>query len=148
MSDVSQNSVRLHALAVATTIALSSMVALSATAAERINLSGLEAAQTYDRFIVKYRDGSSQRADTAQLKASLDKAARGLPANKGRTMSLQHLRRLAIQADVIKSDRKLDAADAASLMRQIAADPSVEFVEVDAWMRPVLTPNDTNFSQQ
>ncbi len=124
------------------------MVALSATAAERVNLSGLEAAQTYDRFIVKYRDGSSQRADTAQLKASLDKAARGLPANKGRTMSLQHLRRLAIQADVIKSDRKLDAADAASLMRQIAADPSVEFVEVDAWMRPVLTPNDTNFSQQ
>jgi serine protease len=148
MSDVSQNGVRLHALAVATTIALSSMVALSATAAERVNLSGLEAAQTYDRFIVKYRDGSSQRADTAQLKASLDKAARGLPANKGRTMSLQHLRRLAIQADVIKSDRKLDAADAASLMRQIAADPSVEFVEVDAWMRPVLTPNDTNFSQQ
>ena len=124
------------------------MVALSATAAERINLSGLEAAQTYDRFIVKYRDGSSQRTDTAQLKASLDKAARVLPANKGRTMSLQHLRRLAIQADVIKSDRKLDAADAASLMRQIAADPSVEFVEVDAWMRPVLTPNDTNFSQQ
>ncbi|MBC7991555.1 MAG: S8 family serine peptidase, partial [Luteimonas sp.] len=148
MSDVSQNSVRLHALAVATTIALSSMVALSATAAERINLSGLEAAQTYDRFIVKYRDGSSQRTDTVQLKASLDKAARVLPTAKGRAIGLQHVRRMAVQADVIKADRKLDAADAESLMRQIAADPNVEYVEVDKLNHVVFTPNDTNFSQQ
>ena len=124
------------------------MVALSATAAERINLSGLEAAQTYDRFIVKYRDGSSQRTDTAQLKASLDKAARVLPAAKGRAIGLQHVRRMAVQADVIKADRKLDAADAESLMRQIAADPNVEYVEVDKRNHVVFTPNDTNFSQQ
>jgi len=124
------------------------MVALSATAAERINLSGLEAAQTYDRFIVKYRDGSSQRADTAQLKASLDKAARVLPTAKGRAIGLQHVRRMAVQADVIKADRKLDAADAESLMRQIAADPNVEYVEVDKRNHVVFTPNDTNFSQQ
>ena len=107
---LTRNRIRMHALAAATAVALSSMVAMSATAAERINLSGLQSSQTFDQFIVKYRDGSSQRADTAQLKASLDKAARALPRLNGRAIALQHVRRMAVQADVIKTDRKLDAA--------------------------------------
>ena len=138
----------MHALAAATAVALSSMVAMSATAAERINLSGLQSSQTFDQFIVKYRDGSSQRADTAQLKASLDKAARALPRLNGRAIVLQHVRRMAVQADVIKADRKLDAADAESLMRQIAADPNVEYIEVNKLNQPVFTPNDTRFGEQ
>ena len=124
------------------------MVALSAAAADRVNLSGLQATQTYDRFIVKYRDGSSQRADQTALQTSLNKAARVLPAAKGKAIALQHIRRLAVQADVIKTDRKLDRADAESLMRQIAADPNVEYVEIDKLNHAVFTPNDTNFSQQ
>ena len=33
-------------------------------------------------------------------------------------------------------------------MRQIAADPSVEYVEVDKLNKPLLTPNDTRYSEQ
>ena len=145
---LTRNRIRMRALAAATAVALSSMVAMSATAAERINLSGLQSSQTFDQFIVKYRDGSSQRADTAQLKASLDKAARALPRVNGRAIVLQHVRRMAVQADVIKTDRKLDAADAESLMRQIAAEPNVEYIEVNKLNQPVFTPNDTRFGEQ
>ncbi len=150
MTDVSQRRMRLHVLATATAIAISSLCVVPAISAERVNLSGLQSAdqQTFDRFIVKYRDGSGQRASTAQLQNSLNSAARVLPAGKGGAVALQHVRRLAVQADVVKSDRKLDRADAESLMRQIAADPNVEYVEIDKLNKPVFTPNDTNFSQQ
>jgi serine protease len=33
-------------------------------------------------------------------------------------------------------------------MRKLAADPNVEYVEVDQIMRATLTPNDTRFSEQ
>src|SRR5690606_25143356 len=38
--------------------------------------------------------------------------------------------------------------EAESLMRQIASNPNVEYVEVDKLNKVALTPNDTNFSQQ
>jgi serine protease len=60
----------------------------------------------------------------------------------------RHLRRMSLGADVVRIDRKLDRVDAETLMRQIAADPNVEYVEVDARMYPALTPNDPNYAQQ
>ena len=147
MSDVSRH-VRMHALAAATAVALSSMVAGSAFAAGRVDLSGLQSAPQHDRFIVKYRDGSTARTIAAVLNSSLANAARAVPSAKGRALGVIHVRRLALGADVIKSSRKLDRVEAAQLMRQIAADPNVEYVEVDKLNHAFLTPNDTNFSQQ
>lgn len=131
----------MHVLAAATAVALSSMFAVSAVAAERINLSALQASGQYDRFIVNYRDGSEAQACPAALDARLQQAARAVPAKGGqRGMSLQHLRRVANGAEVVRTSRKLDRAEAESLMRQLAADPNVEYVEIDQLMRAVLTP--------
>ncbi len=55
---------------------------------------------------------------------------------------------MAVGASVVRSSRKLDRADAESLMRQIAANPDVEFVEVDKLNQIFWTPNDPRFSQQ
>ncbi len=144
MSDVTQQ--RMHALAVATAIALSSMLAAPALAAGRVELGGLPSAEQHDRFIVKYRDGSAERANSAALQRTLDAAAaRG---SAGKALHLQHLRRLAIGAEVVRADRKLDRVETEVLMRQLAADPNVEYVEIDARMYAVLTPNDSNYSQQ
>ena len=143
MSDVSKRSVRLHALAAATAVALSSMVAGSAFAGGRVDLSGLQSASQHDRFIVKYRDAS-----TTAVQSSLTKAARAVPSASGRALGMQHVRRMTQGADVVKSNRKLDRAEAESLMRQIAADPNVEYVEVDQLMKAVLTPNDTYYSSE
>src|SRR3970282_2666536 len=99
-------------------------------------------ASSHDRFIVKYREVSAERADVAKAKAGLSRAATA--ANGTR---VQHLHRMALGADVVKSDRKLDRVQAESLMRQIASDPNVEYVEVDRLNKPLLTPNDHNLSR-
>lgn len=44
------------------------------------------------------------------------------------------MRRTALGSEVLKTDRGLDRADAETLMRRIAADPSVDYVEVDQIM--------------
>lgn len=148
MSDSSNRRVRLHVLAMATAVALSSM-AVSATAAERIHLDGLQSSSEHDRFIVKYRDGSEAHASRAALEARLRQAARALPAHASqRALSIEHLRRIATGAEVVRTSRKLDRVEAESLMRQLAADPSVEYVEVDQLMQAILTPNDTRYGEQ
>jgi subtilisin family serine protease len=133
----------LHILAAATAVALSSM-SVSPVIAGEINSSGLQSAATHDRFIVKYRAGSDKGANLAIAKGALS----GNIAVGGRLLSLGHLRRLAVGADVVQVNRKLDHAEAISLMRQIAADPNVEYVEVDAIMHPAMTPNDTRYGEQ
>lgn len=149
MSEFSNRRVRMHVLAAATAVALSSMVAVSAAAAERIDLGGLQSSAQHDRFIVKYRDGSEAHASRAALDARLKQAARTLPAQAARgALSIEHLRRIATGAEVIRTNRKLDRVEAESLMRQLAADPNVEYVEVDALMQPLLTPNDTRYTEQ
>jgi serine protease len=136
---------RLHALAAATAVAVTTL-ASPAFAAQRLNLSGLEAGVQYDRFIVKYREGTAEGADTGKAKAALARATRAGIAGKG--LALGHVRRMALGADVVKADRKLDRAEAETLMREIAADPSVEYVELDKLNKPYLTPNDTRYSEQ
>ncbi len=71
-----------------------------------------------------------------------------MPARAGRALGLNHVRRTALGSEVLKTDRSLDRAEAETLMRRIAADPSVEYVEIDQIMYPTLTPNDTRLSEQ
>jgi serine protease len=128
----------LHALAAASAIVFS----LPAFSAERIDLSGLASAPTHDRFIVKYRNGSAERVDAARMNRSL------AVAGAAESLSLKHLRRLAVGAEVVRSNRKLDRVQSEQLMRQIAADPNVEYVEVDRMLQVALTPNDPRYAEQ
>ncbi|WP_425605948.1 S8 family peptidase [Lysobacter firmicutimachus] len=134
-----------RALAVATATALS-CAAMSAFAAERVNLSSLNQ-HAQDEFIVKYRDGSAQRSSAASLQSALSTAATGF-SGKGKALGLKHLRRIATGSELIRAGRKLDRAEAEALMRQIAADPNVEYVEPNARMYPLITPNDTRYGEQ
>ncbi|QSX79810.1 S8 family serine peptidase [Lysobacter solisilvae] len=133
---------RVHALSAATALALGLLAAPAF--AGQVNLAGLQSTQGQDRFIVKYRSGTPEQADVARVRAKLSaKTSAG-----GKAVALGHVRRLAVGADVLKASRKLDRVEAESLMRQIAADPNVEYVEVDRLNKPMLSPNDTNYSQQ
>src|SRR5690606_15884451 len=102
----------------------------------------------FDRFIVKYLDNSTPQTDTAALTRSLASAARAVPGAQGRALGVQRLRRTAVGSEVVVADRRLDRVEAETLMRQIAADPDVDYVEVDKLNHAFLTPNDTEFSQQ
>ncbi|MDQ1119955.1 MULTISPECIES: S8 family peptidase [Pseudoxanthomonas] len=151
MSDVvSKRRLQLRALTAATAIALSTMVLSPAMAQGRVNLSGLQSTeqQGFQRFIVKYRDGSTKATSDASLTQSLSSAARVVPSAQGAALGLRHLRRTAVGSDVLVASRKLDRADAETLMRQLAVDPDVEYVEVDKLNHATLTPNDTRFGDQ
>ncbi len=140
---------RRRLLAAAIVVSMAALGPLSAHAAERVNLSGLQSADTHDRFIVKYRDDAAPQASPAAINARLQDAAGRVGAlGGGKQLRVEHLRRMAAGAEVIRSSRKLDRADAESLMRQIAADPAVEYVEVDKLNRVFWTPNDPRFSEQ
>ena len=104
------------------------------------------------RFIIKYRNDSLEHRDAAARERSLHRAASAVqvrdPSARGgmRAIQLQHVRRMALGADVIVSSHALDRASADTLMRRLASDPRVEYVEVDARMRPALEPNDPQYA--
>jgi serine protease len=147
MSKDQSRGLRVHALAAATAIVIATSFA-SAHAGERINLGGLANASQFDRFIVKYREGTAERASPGAAAASLKSAGRAVAATQGRALGVGYLRRMAVGADVVRADRKLDRVEAEALMRQIAANPNVEYVEIDKLNKPVFTPNDTRFGEQ
>ena len=98
-------------------------------------------AQT-DRFIVKYKDETAERKDTNAVERKLNRLATAFPAKA------HHKRRMGIGADVITSDRKLNATEAKAFMRAIASDPDVEYVEPDVEMTVTAIPNDPDYSTQ
>lgn len=135
-------------LVVVGTASLSSLLLCAPAWAGDVHLAGLDSAPTHQRFIVKYRQDSRQAAGDAALQKTLVSAARALPARAGKSVGVQHLRRLAVGSDVVRADTKLDRADAETLMRKLAADPNVEYVEVDRLNTISLTPNDTRYGEQ
>ncbi|NWF34848.1 S8 family serine peptidase [Stenotrophomonas sp. SAM-B] len=148
MSHVSQHRLRHRALVVLGASVLSTLLLATPAFAGDVQLSGLSSAPTHQRFIVKYKDGSTEVATPTALASSLKAAAAAVPAAQGRALGLQKLRQLAIGPTVVKADRPLDRAEAELLMRRLAADPGVEYVEVDQLMQATLVPNDTRFSEQ
>lgn len=128
-----------RALAAAMAVALTAGFAGSSVAAGRVDTSGLQSADQngFDRFIVKYRAGTSGVAQ----QGALDRAVR----NNAKALSVGRLRTLSVGGEVVQASRGLDRAEAENLMRQIAADPNVEYVEVDQVMKALMTPNDTHY---
>ncbi len=94
------------------------------------------------QFILRFKESSSLRDnETSSALAVVDAAARaGRPA--------RHLRRLAVEAEVFRLNKGISRAEAESFMRLIAADPNVEYIEIDELLQPILTPNDTRYGEQ
>lgn len=117
---------------------------------DRVNVQSLNQSETFDEFIVKYRDGSTQRANRTSLQQSVSTAVnRALPASKSQgAMRVTLGRRLAVGADVFATSRKLDRVESEALMRQIAADPNVEYVEPVVRMVRYATPTDPGWASQ
>ena len=95
-----------------------------------------------DRFIIKYKTSTPERASTSAVQSKLDKQATAFPARA------HHLRRLGIGADVVTTERKLTGNEAKAFMRSIATDPNVQYVEPDFAVSVGSIPNDPYFSDQ
>ncbi len=109
----------------------------------------------FDRFIVKYRDGAAARSNQATLMSAVNAAATragvaGMRTSANGTraaLGMQHVRRLAGGGDVIRLSRHLDAVEAAALLAQLRADPSVQFAQPDYIKQHFdFTPNDPRYA--
>ncbi len=146
---MSKDQFRVHPRAwIVSGCALTSLLLAFPAFAGDVYLDGLASAPTHQRFIVTYRDGSTELASANALGTALRSAAAAVPAKGGTLLGLSSVRRLAVGPQLVKADRPLDRAEAETLMRRLAADPNVVSVEVDQLLRPTLTPNDPRLSEQ
>ena len=138
---------RLFARSIVASFALAAAPIVFAAGAEphaTFNVSTLRAQGSYDRFIVKYRDGTTQRtsaaAATQAVSAAMSRAAAtrsSLRAGKVAAPTAAYARKLGTGADLVRVSRKLSAAEADALIRQIATDPAVAHVQADVMMQKV-----------
>ncbi len=136
-------------------------MAAGAQPAPKVDLSAIASDTQFDQFIVKYKDGTPEASNPVALKRSLEVAAvganqmvqaaraqQGKRAGSTKPLVARHVRRMSLGADVVSTTQKLGPAEAETLMRQIAANPNVEYVQIDRVMKHTLTPNDPSYSQQ
>ena len=126
----------------------STLLACMPALAGEVQLAGLETGQSHQRFIVKLRRHDDQPADKAALARVLAGAAHALPVRAGDRARISAVRRLAVGADLLHVDAPMDRVEAEALMRRLAADRSVEYVEVDRRFTINATPDDPRFVQQ
>lgn len=123
----------------------------------------LPAADGAVRFIVKYREGTAEAKDIAVVNRELGSAvsraglARTVAATRSTAarpgVSTKLLRRMGMPGwSVVSASRHLTDSEAAAFMRELAANPAVESVEIDRIYRrlqtaqPNFVPNDPNYS--
>lgn len=93
------------------------------------------------QLMVKFRDVSAARS------LALPRQALGaLSATAG--ASLTHSRRMSGEMQVLRLPRAMSVAEANVVAQQLSQDPSVEGVELDRWVQPLLVPNDPSYPQQ
>lgn len=108
----------------------------------KMNTGNLAPDTATDRFIIKYKTGTTERVSIAALQSKLDRLESALPARA------HHLRRMGIGSDVVTTQRKLNAKETMAFMRAIASDPNVEYVGPDTVMSVNATPNDPEYNKQ
>lgn len=109
-------------------------------------IGGMSDNQTFNRFIITYRDGttakSSRAAVVGNINAAANRAGLNRPARTGsaaasKALSVGYMRKLATGSDLVRTSRRLDRVEAQALMAQIAADPAVAHVAPDVMRRAV-----------
>ncbi len=108
-----------------------------------VNSAALADPYDYDALIVGYKSGDARgNGDLAAVAAHLDSVGRAV----GEQMFLE--RTLSTGGQLIKLSKPLADARVLQVMKALAADPNVAYVEVDQRMEAYLTPNDSSYSQQ
>lgn len=129
-------------LSLATALALGTLGA-SAAMAGQVYTDALTSRETYSQFIVQFKAESFARTNVS----SASRVLASFGARSG--VTLEHSRRLAIGADVFRIEGKRMSADEANkFMQSIAENPDVEYIQPDAMMRALYTPNDSRYGEQ
>ncbi|NZA25861.1 protease, partial [Luteimonas sp. SJ-92] len=120
-------------------------------------------AQAGARVIVKYRSGTlestSNMAKARAVESAAARAGAGVRSARGGAVSATHMRRLGVGADLLRLSQKLERSALETLVREISADPAVEYAVIDERdyalgpvrratdAQPQFTPDDPFFAQ-
>ncbi len=146
-------------LAVASAAAVAAALSLPASAQALMNnLQAVKAGVPFDGFIVKFRQGTPERATARSVSTALSGVAAQMRAgglmpapDNARgigAFGLQHARRMGLGADVVRSSTRLTPAQALEVMQRLAQLPGVEYVEPNLIVQPAMSPNDPAYQQQ
>nr|WP_099542589.1 S8 family peptidase [Stenotrophomonas maltophilia] len=114
-----------------------------------------------DRIIVKYRAGSAAAGDRSAklstVQSALTRASLAGGTARASTLGPQVVRRLGVGADVIRLQGRLAPAELQRVLKELKADPAVQYAEADVKLRrselragdvqPALAPNDPYYQQ-
>ncbi|WP_144900400.1 S8 family peptidase, partial [Luteimonas cucumeris] len=113
-----------------------------------VPLARTQAPTGFDRFIVKYRDGSTARRTAMATADHAGAVLRRTGFAGASALSLSHVRRTGVGADVMRASRRLNKAEAEAFLVQLRRDPSVQFAQPDyIKQRYEVVPNDPYFAQ-
>lgn len=126
---------------------IGTIVAKPSSAEEKFDAATLAAGEPADGFIVRYRDGSKRQLDRIEMIQQLGIAVRSVNKSVGQ-INLLHERKLGTGADLFRFDQQLNATQVEAVIRSIAKDPDVIFVEPNIRLYHTLSPNDEKFSMQ
>jgi serine protease len=133
---------RLTVLAAAMSLGTTHASDVQTSVTAKMSVAGLKDTGRYDRFIVTYRDGTTERTSASMATQAVSAAvSRANLRNGGATampLAVTWKRKLATGGDVLRTGRKLNRTEATALMQQIASDPSVLHVQPDLLMKPIL----------
>ncbi|ALU45662.1 S8 family peptidase [Pseudoalteromonas rubra] len=108
------------------------------------------------QFIIKYKDNSNQLmsisdADMspAMMNARAQSFVKTFKSKKKASLQTKYVRKMALSNHhVMRVNKTLTAAEAQSLMREIASTGNIEYIEIDQMLLPFATPNDPRYSDQ
>jgi serine protease len=133
--------------------------AADTVSAAKFNVSSLRTGGTYDRFIVRYKDGSAEQASqAAAVQNAVAAVARAGLDQSAQLPSVSYVRKLATGSSLVSTSRKLSQAEAAAYIQSLAADPAVAYVAPDVMRHAIgikaettlepasFSPNDTYFA--
>ncbi|KNC67190.1 S8 family peptidase [Pseudoalteromonas ardens] len=108
------------------------------------------------QFIIKYKDNSSQLMSVAgadmspaMMNSRAQSFVKNFKSKKKSSLQTKYVRKMALSNHhVMRVDKKLTAAEAQSLMQEMAATGNIEYIEIDQMLQPFATPNDPRYSDQ
>ena len=101
-----------------------------------------------DRIIVKFKDASTAPTPIGIVIARGEQSAMPDVVSSMVGDVARQVRRTSNNAVIYRMSQKRAPADIQKMLASLAADPNVEYVEVDRLLQPMLTPNDQFYSAQ
>jgi serine protease len=114
---------------------------------DRIGIEALNAQTQTTRFIVGYREVPTKSHAKDGRKTRLGNAV-AQAFGRGKALAARSIDTMGTGDVLVEVDRALDRVEAERLMRQIAEDPSVDYVFPDARVQAAYTPNDQYYYLQ